>query len=179
MIGRLRSRADRPIGQIRLETMHRRHLREVLIIERRVHPKPWTERIFLDELDLAGRGERWYLVARASRVLVGYCGVLLRHPDAHLTNVAVSPEWQGRRVATRLLLEVARRAVGAGFDALTLEVRHTNTGAQALYRTFGFAPVGIRPRYYENRDDAVVMWCSAIQDPGFTDRLHRIEERVT
>ena len=103
-------------------------------------------KIFADELEMMHRGQRWYLVARAGRGVVGYCGVLLQHPDAHVTNVAVSPEWQGRGVATRMLLELARRAVDAGFDALTLEVRHTNTGAQALYRSFGFAPAGIRPR---------------------------------
>lgn len=178
MIGRLLSRSDRRDGTLRLASMQRRHLRDVLAIERRVHPKPWTERIFADELDMAVRGERWYLVARSGRDLVGYCGVLLRHPDAHLTNVAVSPEWQGRGVATRMLLEVAGRAVGSGYDALTLEVRHTNTGAQALYRTFGFAPAGIRPRYYENRDDAIVMWCQDIQHQEFSERLRRIEERL-
>lgn len=178
MIGRLLPRSDRQDGSVRLAQMQRRHLRDVLDIERRVHPKPWTERIFLDELEMARRGERWYLVARAGRDVVGYCGVLLQPPDAHLANVSVSPEWQGRGVATRMLLELARRAVDAGFDALTLEVRHTNTGAQALYRTFGFAPAGIRPRYYENRDDAIVMWCSGIQEPDFADRLRRIEERL-
>lgn len=176
MIGRLLARADGAAAPLRLAPMQRRHLRDVLAIERRVHPKPWTERIFADELEMMHRGQRWYLVARAGRGVVGYCGVLLQHPDAHVTNVAVSPEWQGRGVATRMLLELARRAVDAGFDALTLEVRHTNTGAQALYRSFGFAPAGIRPRYYENRDDAIVMWCPGIQDPYFADRLRRIED---
>lgn len=179
MIGRLLARGDRVAGPPRLEPMHRRHLRDVLAIERRVHPKPWTERIFTDELEMMHRGQRWYLVARRGRGVVGYCGALLQHPDVHVTNVAVGPEWQGRGVATRMLLAIAHRAVAAGFDALTLEVRHTNTGAQALYRSFGFAPAGIRPHYYENRDDAIVMWCPAIQDPGFSDRLRRIEERLS
>jgi len=96
----------------------------------------------------------------------------------HVTNVAVNPDWQGKGVATRMLLALAQRAVAAGYDALTLEVRHTNTGAQALYRSFGFAPAGIRPRYYENRDDAIVMWCPGIQDADFADRLRRIGERL-
>lgn len=178
MIGRLLARVERAAGPVRLEPMHRRHLRDVLAIERRVYPKPWTERIFADEIEMMHRGQRWYLVARAGRVAVGYCGALLQHPDVHVTNVAVSPDWQGRGVATRMLLALAHRAVAAGYDALTLEVRHTNTGAQALYRSFGFAPAGIRPRYYENRDDAIVMWCPGIQDADFADRLRRIGERL-
>jgi ribosomal-protein-alanine N-acetyltransferase len=47
--------------------------------------------------------------------------------------------------------------------------------AQALYRRFGFVPVGVRAKYYENRDDAIVMWCTDIQGAEFESRLHRIE----
>jgi ribosomal-protein-alanine N-acetyltransferase len=178
VIGRLLARTDRAAGSLRLSPMQRRHLREVLDIERRVYPKPWTERIFADEIEMMHRGQRWYMVARSGRGVVGYCGALLQHPDVHVTNVAVGPEWQGRGVASHMLLALAHRAVEEGFDALTLEVRHTNTGAQALYRSFGFAPAGIRPRYYENHDDAIVMWCPGIQDSDFADRLRRIEDRL-
>ncbi|NDC11865.1 MAG: FtsX-like permease family protein, partial [Actinobacteria bacterium] len=40
---------------------------------------------------------------------------------------------------------------------------------------FGFAPVGVRPKYYENRDDAIVMWCTDIQGDAFRARLEKIE----
>ena len=71
MIGRLLARVERAAGPVRLEPMHRRHLRDVLAIERRVYPKPWTERIFADEIEMMHRGQRWYLVARAGRDVVG------------------------------------------------------------------------------------------------------------
>ncbi len=46
-----------------------------------------------------------------------------------------------------------------------------STGAQELYRSFGFAPAGVRRNYYENSEDAIVMWCHEIQGPGYRSRL--------
>ena len=62
-------------------------------------------------------------------------------------------------------------AVDRGCTAWTLEVRASSTGAQALYRSFGFAPAGVRARYYEGREDAIVMWCHDIQGAEYADRL--------
>jgi ribosomal-protein-alanine N-acetyltransferase len=59
---------------------------------------------------------------------------------------------------------------------MTLEVRDSNRSAQELYRRFGFVPVGVRPKYYENRDDAIVMWCHDLQSEDVARRLRDIEE---
>ena len=61
---------------------------------------------------------------------------------------------------------------------MTLEVRVSNHGAQALYHEFGFAPVGMRKRYYENVEDAIVMWVHEIDGPPFAERLRDIEAGV-
>ncbi len=45
----------------------------------------------------------------------------------------------------------------------------SSTGAQELYRKFGFAPAGVRKRYYENTEDAIVMWCHDIQTEDYAD----------
>ena len=68
-------------------------------------------------------------------------------------------------IGTRLLAELAWAAIERGCAAMTLEVRVTNVGAQELYRRFGFAPAGVRKRYYENTEDAIVMWCHDIDTP--------------
>jgi ribosomal-protein-alanine N-acetyltransferase len=70
-----------------------------------------------------------------------------------------------------LLAALAWEARRRGCEALTLEVRVSNTGAQALYRSFGFVPAGVRQRYYENTEDAIVMWCHDICEPEFAQRL--------
>jgi ribosomal-protein-alanine N-acetyltransferase len=60
---------------------------------------------------------------------------------------------------------------------MTLEVRHTNTTAQELYRRFGFVPAGMRKRYYENKDDAIIMWAHGIDTPEYMERIRLIEAR--
>ena len=59
-------------------------------------------------------------------------------------------------------------------QALTLEVRVSNDAALGLYRAFGFAPAGIRQRYYENTEDALVMWAHDIQGADFARRLEEV-----
>ena len=60
-------------------------------------------------------------------------------------------------------------------DAMTLEVRVTNRGAQELYRSFGFAPVGIRKNYYaDDNEDAIVMWAYGLKTPEYHERIARI-----
>lgn len=159
--------------------MQARHIRSIMPIEQRIYPRPWTARIFEEEIALMKRDNRQYIVASVGGELVGYGGLLFSDEDAHVTNLAVSPEWQGRGVATELLLELAWFAREHNFKALTLEVRHTNTAAQQLYQRFGFVPAGVRKKYYENTDDAIVMWCSDIQGDDFENRLHAIESTRT
>jgi len=158
-----------------ISRMDRRDIREVMPIENAVYPKPWTERVFTDEIEMMRRDQRLYLVGRVGRTLVGYCGLLYADDAAHVTNIAVHPEWRSRGIATEFMLELTERAIAAGFASLTLEVRHTNEDAQGLYRRFGFVPAGVRKRYYENTDDAIVMWCQDIQSAAYTERLRSIE----
>ena len=72
--------------------MHRRDIRDIMPIEEVVYPKPWTQKVFADEIEMMNRGHRYYAVAHIGRELVGYCGLLFADTDAHVTNVAVHPE---------------------------------------------------------------------------------------
>jgi ribosomal-protein-alanine N-acetyltransferase len=156
--------------------MRRRHVRSILAIEERVYPKPWTAGVFNSEIDLARRDERHYVVGLLETEVVAYGGLMFAVDEAHITNIAVDPEFQRRGFARRVLLELANVAIDRGFTALTLEVRVSNTAAQAMYRRFGFAPAGIRQRYYENTEDALVMWAHDIDSPEYRARLDAIAE---
>jgi ribosomal-protein-alanine N-acetyltransferase len=157
--------------RLAVEPLRRRHLDEVLRIEQVSYPKPWSRGIFQSELELARTGERHYLAARANGAVVGYAGLMFVVGDAHVTNIAVDPGQQRSGVGTRLLAGLAWEAIARGCEAMTLEVRVSNVGAQALYRSFGFVPAGVRQRYYENTEDAIVMWCHDIGTTEFADRL--------
>lgn len=155
--------------------MRRAHIRKIMPIEQQVYPRPWTAQVFVEELEQARLGKRHYLVGTIADELVGYGGLLYVDDDAHLTNLAVHPMWRSRGIATELLLDLAWEANRRGSEAMTLEVRHTNVSAQHLYRRFGFVPAGVRKKYYENRDDAIVMWCAGVQKSEFVERLRKIE----
>ena len=158
--------------KVAVVAMRRRHLRAVLRIEQQVYPRPWSMSLFHGELAL--RSSRAYFVARVGRRVVGYAGLMLVGSEGHVTTVAVDPELRRRRIATRLLVALARSARVRGADSLTLEVRASNRGAQDLYRRFGFEPVGLRPGYYaDDGEDAVVMWVRGIDAPEYEDLLSR------
>jgi ribosomal-protein-alanine N-acetyltransferase len=169
MLARFLVRTDQA-GPV-VEPMRRRHVARVLEIERASYPKPWTTTVFHDELDQVGTGHRHYLVARSGRAVLGYGGLMFVADEAHVTNIAVHPEHRRGGIATRLLGDLADVAVARGCQAWTLEVRASSRGAQELYRRFGFAPAGIRARYYEHTEDAIVMWCHDIQSPTYAARL--------
>ena len=158
-----------------IEPMRRRHLRNVLTIEARVYPKPWTLGVFHTELDAARVGDRHYVVARVDGEVAGYGGVMFVGDEAHVTNIAVDPDWHRRRIGSRLLVALAHIAIERGCRHMSLEVRVSNTAAQELYRRLGFAPAGIRQRYYENVEDAIVMWCHDIDTPVYLARLRGLE----
>ena len=157
-----------------VEPMRRRDLDEVMRIEDRSYPRPWTHRLFEGELELVSQGQRCYLTARDEGRLVGYSGMMFVVADAHVTNVAVAAEQRRRGIATRLLAELSWRAVEHGCDAMTLEVRVSNTAAQALYARFGFVAAGVRKNYYENTEDAIVMWCNDLRSAEHLARLRAV-----
>jgi ribosomal-protein-alanine N-acetyltransferase len=153
--------------------MRRKHLRSVQRIEQQVYPRPWSLGLFMSELGY--RGSRVYVVARVGATVVGYGGLMLVADDGHITTLAVDPAWHRHKIGSRLLLTLARAAVDRGAANLTLEVRASNHGAQALYRAFGFAPAGIRKGYYvETNEDAIIMWANDVADDAYADRLRAL-----
>lgn len=145
-------------------------------LEARTYSTPWSERVFRDELDASGRT---YIKAVDSQGrLVGYAGLMQVGDEAHITTVVVDPDYRGGGIGTRLMLDLVRTAVSGGAHSLTLEVRVSNAAAQALYRRFGMAPVGVRKRYYVD-EDALIMWVHDIDSAGYADRLESIRQELT
>lgn len=167
-------RRPRSQATTRLEPMRRRHLRQVLAIEQQVYPRPWTPGVFTAELAQVRDGHRYYVVVVDDTKVVGYAGIMITDDGAHVTNIAVDPQRHRQGLGRVLMAHLMRRAIAQGCDAMTLEVRVTNTPAQEMYRKFGFAPAGIRHRYYENTDDALVMWCHDLQGDEVAERLVRL-----
>ena len=157
--------------------MRRRHLKGVIAIERRIFPSPWSLGLYLSEISQPTT--RAYYVAVVGPEVVGYAGMMMVVGEAHVTNIGVAPEWQRHGVGRRLLLQLAREARQRSAQHLTLEVRVSNVGAQALYHEFGFVPAGVRKNYYsEVNEDALIMWAHDIDTDGYGLRLDGIEARL-
>ncbi|TMK16670.1 MAG: GNAT family N-acetyltransferase [Actinobacteria bacterium] len=108
-------------AQMSLTPMRRRHVRDVLAIERVVYPRPWSAALFFSEL--AQRTSRHYLVAHHGRTLVGYGGFMAHLDEGHITTIAVHPDFQHRKIGSRILLALVEEARRRPVRSLALEVR--------------------------------------------------------
>jgi ribosomal-protein-alanine N-acetyltransferase len=132
-------------------------LPQVIAIERRSFPTPWSLAMFVLELS---KPSGVCLAAVESQQVVGYL-ICSRYTEAwHLMNIAIDPAARRRGLGTGLIEAMLERA---GREApYTLEVRESNIPAIALYEQFGFRSAGTRRRYYRDTgEDAMIMWRTA------------------
>ena len=130
-------------------------LPQVIAIERRVFPTPWSLAMFVLEVS---KQTGICLAAVSDGRLVGYLICSRYETVWHVMNVAVDSDFQRRGLASAMLAELYDR-VGDERARFTLEVRRSNSGAIRLYEREGFRAAGMRRRYYQdNGEDALVMW---------------------
>ena len=178
VIPRLLGRPAEDRRDLVIEPLRRCDLKAVLPIEAAAYPTYWSRSVFESEIDQVRDGTRFYVVARLGRKVVGYAGLwFVLDPDgnpAHITNIVVRESSRRAGIGRRLMLVLAAEAIRRGCVAWTLEVRASSEGARELYRKFGFVPAGIRKRYYDNVEDAIVMWCHELATPEYAGRLERL-----
>ena len=96
-------------------------------------------------------------VAEDNGQLIGYVGAIFCFNQADIALVAVKPELRRQGIAQMLINRLIEGLLIKNVDELFLEVRVSNTPARALYKKMGFEEVGIRKKYYEDTEDAIVM----------------------
>lgn len=142
----------------RLHAMTVSLLDRVLAVEVRAYAFPWTRGNFIDSLAV-GYDAQVLHDARGS--LLGYFVAMPGLDEMHLLNITVAPEAQGRGHARFMLDAVVDLCRRHAARQLWLEVRKSNERAQAIYRRYGFAEIGLRRGYYPaaqgQREDALVM----------------------
>lgn len=174
-------------------------IKEVMEIERVSFPTPWSARAYCHELienDLSH-----YLVVRqrpaqesqprllnrvrrslgrgAKPPILGYGGFWVVAGEAHISTIAVHPNWRRRGIGELLLVAMLDRAIELGAEIATLEVRVSNIVAQNLYRKYGFEQVGLRRRYYRDRDeDALIMTTERLTSITFQSRFQQLKRTL-
>ncbi len=129
---------------------------DVLVVERLSFQTPWSRKAFLSELQ--NNMVAFYCAVEKDKKVVGYGGVWVILDEAHITNIAVHPDYRGRGYGEKILLFLIEKAASFDCEAITLEVRVSNERAQKLYRKHGFSTKGFRKGYYtDTNEDALVM----------------------
>ena len=172
----------------------------VITIERLSFPAPWLASSFLYELNHNTRSFYYVLlkpakgtVAPAGRIwrrwlrwmvglpeesrVIGHTGFRLQPAEAHISTIAVHPNWRGQGLGELLLLAVMEQALELGVRVVTLEVRPSNRVAQHLYRKYGFRFRGVHRGYYRSGEDAWLMEVRVSQS-DYLVRLTRLRQAL-
>ena len=145
-----------------IRPMERRDVDRVHEIECTCFRSPWSRLALLGELrnDVA-----LYLVMEQDGVICGYGGMWIIFEEAHVTNVAIMPEYRNQGWGRRLMLAMMEHARNRGAEKMTLEVREGNLVAQRLYASLGFEQNEFRPRYYSDTGEgAKLLWNNNIKE---------------
>ncbi len=140
---------------MRFEPLRFEHLKQMAEIEREAFDQPWTENMFIPELSA---DNAYYLVGVRGDEVLCYGGFHKVLDEGHITNIAVKSTERGRGFGKFLMAMLISKAREAGIKHLTLEVKSTNEVAKNMYSGFGFRVEGVRKKYYNNREDALIMW---------------------
>ena len=130
-------------------------LDQVMEIEDKVFPDPWTKEGFFTFLI---RKDSMFLVVEEKGKIIGYLGSLMVLDESDILNIAVTPERQKEGIGRFMLESLFRLSYGCGIRFVHLEVRESNETAIRLYERCGFQRDGLRKDYYtEPRENAVLM----------------------
>jgi ribosomal-protein-alanine N-acetyltransferase len=149
-----------------------------VIVRPAVRPPTQERRGFLSSLLPLPR-LREHAHAPLEPTLGGYAGLWLVIDEAHITTIAIRPQFRGRGLGEMLLVALTEIAMDVHARWLTLEVRVSNTVAQSLYKKYGFKAAGIRKRYYsDNQEDAMIMWTDDVTTPAFQELFNELREKL-
>lgn len=142
---------------VAIRTMELKDVDEVWEIEKLCFHTPWSRESFVEEMQTNQKAR--YVVAELGDTIIGYGGMWFIVDEAHITNIAVHPDYRGQRIGEKIVEAMIAAAQAEGIISLTLEVRVANEPAIKLYKKLGFEEVGIRKGYYSDTgEDALIMW---------------------
>lgn len=154
---------DEMSAMVEMRTMNYSDLKQVITIEKKSYPHPWTLGIFRDCLRIGYNA--W--VMTLDREVIGYGIVMLSPGEAHILNICIDPDYQRRGLGRYFLRHLINRSRQTDIDMVMLEVRDSNAHARQLYQSEGFNELGIRKAYYptdNGREDAIILAKYLIHD---------------
>lgn len=114
----------------------------------------WSYNILKQELENC---KSKYFVAKQENEIVGFAGILLIIDQVNIMNIVVKKDKRNFGIGSLLLEEIIRYSKIHNATSITLEVNEKNIPAIKLYKKYGFKQVGLRRKYYNNEDNAILM----------------------
>ena len=147
---------------ITIKPMKKENVDSVIDLETKAYGNHhWSKESFLNEL--SNELAKYFCAFDENGKLVGYCGSWQILEEAHITNIAVSPEFRRKHIGEALLKKIIDICYSNMVKYITLEVRVSNIPAIGLYEKYGFKSFGTRKGYYQdNNEDALIMWTENI-----------------
>lgn len=144
------------MNDINIRNMDFEDIDSIYEIEKVSFANPWSKESYINEIN---NKSAIYIVVEIDNKIIGYAGMWLIFDEAHITNVAVHPNFRNRNVGSRLIDELISIGNNKKIYDFTLEVRKSNEAAINLYNKYNFSVEGIRSKYYQdNKEDAYIMW---------------------
>lgn len=148
------------MSEFKVYDMDKDHIEDVFVIESLSFTDSWSKKSFFDELKNHLAHYKVIVDEQTSKV-VAYGGFWQVIDEAHITNIAVHPDYRGQKIGNMIVEALVEAAKSLDIMDMTLEVRASNIPARTLYSNYGFKIAGIRKEYYkDNREDAIIMWKS-------------------
>ena len=147
---------DEIFAQIEMRTMTHADLKQVIVVEKKAYPHPWTLGIFRDCLRVGYNA--WVMML--DNHVIGYGVIMLSPGEAHILNICIDPDYQSKGLGRYLLRHLVEKSHQTDVDMVLLEVRRSNQQAQQLYVSEGFHELGVRKAYYpadKGREDAIIL----------------------
>ncbi len=135
-------------------------IKEIIEIEKESFKNPWSEKAFSCEVSKNKSGQNIFLVAvlKETNKIIGYIIGDKIVDFAAILNIAVDKNFRKKGVGFALLKQFEKEVLKSDLSSMTLEVRESNINAINLYKKAGFVIKGKREKYYENKEDALLMW---------------------
>ncbi len=143
--------------EIEITELKQSYLDQMAEIEKICFSLPWSREMLADEL--SNKHAKYYVAVTEDGRVAGYIGLHVVIDEGYITNVATAPDFRRQGIARALISKVLDYCKSKGLIYVTLEVRESNSGAIALYESFGFKKIGKRTDYYQKPlEDALIMF---------------------
>ncbi len=160
------------LHELKIQSLSHEYLCAILELDKACFGGLWTKEAYEREIDSPNCDIYGLFSPKNPEKLLAMACFWSILEEAHITILAVNPQYQRQGMGAALLYFLIKTARARGLERATLEVRVSNQAAISLYKKFGFNTAGRRRRYYQDKgEDALILWLGGIHQPNFSETL--------